>query len=102
MAILKGILNDSWDHYKRLDAKIKKLLKKLPAGTIFQRRIGNQTYHYLNVRKGSKVVSCYLGKERPKQLEDAIRERRLLLKQHKDVRQSLRVLAKTRPRAPRG
>jgi|SRR5437879_6573911 len=95
MVILKGILKESWDHYKHLKAKINKRLKALPAGSLFKRRIGNQSYYYLNLRRGSKVVSKYLGKERPNGIEQGIRERRLLLKQQKDVKQSLQVLIKT-------
>ena len=98
MAILHGILKDSWVHYKNLEGKIGKRLKSLPAGSVFKRTIGCQKYYYLSVRKNGNNQSRYLGKARPKEMEEAIRERRLLLKQLKEVRQSLRVLAKTRPK----
>ena len=45
--------------------------------------------------KASPVILASVAK---KEMEEAIRERRLLLKQLKEVRQSLRLLAKTRPR----
>ncbi|SRR5258708_5583357 len=102
MVILKGILKDSWDHYKHLEAKIKKRLKELPSGSVFKRRIGNQSYYYLNVRKGQKVVSKYLGKEPPDGIEKALREKRLLLKQQRDVKQSLHVLKKTQRKKRHG
>jgi hypothetical protein len=102
MAVLQGILKDSWTHYRNLEAKIKKRLKVLPVGSIFERAIGNQTYYYLSARKNGQSRSRYLGKNRPKEMEEAIRERRLLLKQLKEVRQNLRLLAKTRPRVRRG
>lgn len=102
MAILKGILKESWDHYKYLEAKIKNRLGELPNGSVFKRRIGNQNYYYLNVRKGSKVISKYLGKEPPEDIGKSIRERRLLLNQYKDVKQSLRILMKTQKKKRRG
>jgi hypothetical protein len=102
MAILHGILKDSWAHYKNLEGKIGKRLRALPAGSVFDRAIGNQKYYYLSIRKNGSSQSQYLGKIRPKEMEDAIRERRLLLKQLKEVRQSLRLLAKTRPKNRRG
>jgi hypothetical protein len=102
MAILHGILKDSWAHYKDLEAKIDKRLKALPAGSVYIRSIGNQKYYYLSARNNGASQSRYLGKVRPKGMEEAIHERRLLLKQRKEVRQSLRLLAKTRPKTRRG
>jgi len=102
MVILKGILKESWDHYKHLETTIKKRLKELPGGSVFKRRIGNQNYYYLNVRKGSKVISKYLGKESPEDIGKSIRERRLLLRQYKDVKQSLQLLIKTQKKKRRG
>ena len=102
MAVLYGILKDSWAHYKKLEAKIQKRLKTLPAGSVFVRSIGNQKYYYLSIRKNGSSQSRYLGKFRPTAMEEAIQERRLLLKQRKEVRQSLRLLAKTRPKNRRG
>ena len=101
MAVLGGILKDSWTHYKKLEAKIRKRLKGLPAGSVFERSIGNQKYYYLSIRKNGRSQSRYLGKLRPSEMEDSIRQRRLLLKQQKEVRQNLRLLAKTRPRLRR-
>jgi hypothetical protein len=102
MAVLGGILKDSWAHYRNLEAKIRKRLKELPAGSVFERSIGNQKYYYLSIRKNGKSLSRYLGKVRPTQMEESIRQRRLLLKQQKEVRLSLRLLAKTRPKIRRG
>ena len=65
MTVLKGILKDSWTHYQGLSVRIKRRLKELPAGSLFKRRIGKQVYYYLNLRKGPKVISKYLGKKPP-------------------------------------
>ena len=62
MAVLPGILKDSWAHYKNLEAKIAKRLKALPAGSVFVRSIGNQKYYYLSIRKNGSSQSRYLGK----------------------------------------
>jgi hypothetical protein len=102
MVVLHGILKDSWAHYRNLEVKINKRLKALPAGSVFVRSIGNQKYYYLSIRKNGSSRSRYLGKVRPKEMEEAIRDRRLLLNQLKEVRQSLRLLAKTRPKNRRG
>lgn len=101
MAVLHEILKDSWAHYRNLEVKINKRLKALPAGSVFVRSIGNQKYYYLSIRKNGSSQSRYLGKVRPKEMEEAIRERRLLLKQLKEVRQSLRLLSRSLHRSPR-
>jgi len=95
MAILKGILDDSWKHYQNLEGKILKRLKKLHKGSLFKRRIGKNLYYYLNLRKGKKVLSKYLGREEPVELEKEIEERKKLKKQLKEVRENLKMLAKT-------
>lgn len=95
MTIMNGILKDSWDHYRRVEAKIKSRLQDLPKGSLYKRRIGKQVYYYLSVRKGERIRSKYLGKEEPDQVKKAIEERRLLLKQRKEVRQNLKLLSKT-------
>ena len=95
MAILKGILEDSWDHYRRLDKKIDRRLKALPNGSIYKRRLGKNSYYYLSVREGGKVQSKYLGKVLPAQIEKGIKERRILEIQKKDVRRNLKLLVRT-------
>jgi len=95
MAILKGILDDSWRHYNSLEGKILARLKKLHKGSIFKRRIGKKFYYYLNLRKGKKVLSKYLGREKPVELEKEIEERKKLKNQLNEVRENLKMLAKT-------
>ena len=83
MAILKGILKESLDYYLDLDKQYKARLKVLPRGSILKRRIGRQDY--LKFRDGVRVQSRYLGKKRPADIDKAIKERRLLKKQLKEV-----------------
>ncbi len=98
MAILKGILKDSLDYYLDLEKRLKARLKQLPRGSVMKRRIGRKDYFYLKVRDGARVESKYLGKSRPAEIEKAVKERRLLKKQLKDVEQSLRLLARVERR----
>lgn len=101
MPILKDILQDSWGHYRNLERKLRARLKKLPNGSVFKRRIGKQHYYYLSYRKEGAVLSKYLGKECPDNIEEGIEERRLLKRQLQEVKKNLRILSKTRKPASR-
>jgi hypothetical protein len=92
MAILKGILKDSLDYYLDLDQRLRARLKKLPHGSVLKRRIGRQDYFYLNFRNGRRIVSRYLGRQEPRQIEKEIAERRLIKKQLKEVEENLKLL----------
>ncbi len=94
MAILKDILQESVDYYLDLEKRLRSRLAALPRGSILKRRIGRHDYYYLKLRDAGRVVSRYLGKDRPVDLEKSIKERRLIQSQLKEVRQSLGVLAK--------
>ena len=94
MAILKDILKESLDYYLDLDKRYKARLKELPRGSILKRRIGRQHYFYLKVRDGVRVQSRYLGKKMPVDIDKAIKKRRLLKKQLKEVEQNLKMLAR--------
>jgi len=98
MAILEGILKESLAYYRDLDRRLRSRLAQLPRGSVFQRRIGRQKYFYLKVREGNRVVSRYLGKERPMALQTSIQERRLIKHQLKEVQRNLRVLAQINKR----
>ncbi|MCR4297055.1 MAG: hypothetical protein NUW21_16105, partial [Elusimicrobia bacterium] len=102
MAILKGILKESLDYYLDLDKRLKARLKELPRGSVLKRRIGRHDYFYLKVRDGSRVQSRYLGKKKPAEIEKAIKERRLLKEQLKEVEQNLTMLARVEKRRNRG
>lgn len=101
MAILKGILKDSFAYYVDLEKRLQARLKELPRGSVFRRRIGRKDYYYLNYRQGARVVSRYLGKE-PRGVEKEVKERRLIEQQLKDVRENLRMIARLVRQKPRG
>ncbi|TPW21749.1 MAG: hypothetical protein FD126_369 [Elusimicrobia bacterium] len=94
MAILKDILRESLDYYLDLDKRLNSRLEKLPRGSILKRRIGRKDYYYLKLREGKRVVSRYLGRERPAELEKSLAERRLIRSQIKEVEKNLEVLAR--------
>lgn len=98
MAILKGILKDSLDYYLDLDRRLRARLKELSPGSVLKRRIGRQDYFYLNYRNGSRVVSRYLGRKEPKQIEKEIKERRLIKQQLKEVEENLSMLRRLEKR----
>jgi len=98
MAILKGILKESLDYYLDLKRRLKARLKELPRGSVFKRRIGRKDYYYLIFRNGKKVVSRYLGKEKPVQVEKDIKERRLIKRQIKEVQENLRMIERMKKR----
>lgn len=102
MAILKGILKESLDYYLDLNNRLKARLKELPRGSILKRRIGRHEYFYLKVREGNRVRSQYLGKEKPEAMEKAIKERRLLKQQLKEVERNVKLLARIERRRQHG
>jgi hypothetical protein len=101
MSILKDILKDSLDYYLDLDKRLKSRLVKLPRGSVLKRRIGRRDYYYLKLRDGDQVESRYLGKVRPAELEKSLSERRLIRSQLKEVKESLKVLARVHKRRDR-
>jgi hypothetical protein len=102
MGILKGILKDSLAYYLDLDRRLRARLKELPRGSVLKRRIGSRDYFYLNYRNGRRVVSRYLGRQQPTQFEKAIKERRLIKQQLKEVEENLRVLRRLERRKGSG
>jgi len=44
----------------------KEKIASLPKGVIVEKQVGNHTYYYLKYRRGSKVITDYIGKESEK------------------------------------
>ena len=97
MKVLKGIISDSWEYYQNIKSQLEKKLKQLPRGSVKKRNLGNQVYYYLQYRDGSKVVHKYLGKVKPDKLEREAKDRRLLMHQLREVRESIKLLSKVHP-----
>ena len=96
MKVLKSVLKDSKDYYKELDVEIKKRLSKLPEGNVKKRNLRGHVYYYLQKREGSKVVHKYLGKEKPNELENQLKERKELKAELKKVKEALEFLKKAK------
>ncbi len=96
MEVLKGILNESKDYYKKEQKELNKELSKLPKGSIKKRKFGNGFYYYLQHREGEKVIHDYLGKSEPKELIKKIKRRKALEKELKKVKESLKLLLKAK------
>lgn len=92
MASLQSVLGENVSYYRGLERRLKARLSKLPEGSILHRRLGRQDYYYLKLRRGNRVLSKYLGKKPPEGLEEAIKERRLLRRQLREVERNLRLL----------
>ena len=102
MPILKAILKDSLDYYLDLDRRLRARLKELRPGSVLKRRIGRRDYYYLNYRDGRRVVSRYLGREAPVEIEKDIKERRLIKRQLKEVQENLHLLGRLERRKKNG
>lgn len=92
MRVLQGILNDSREYYIQLEIDILNRLSKLPQGSIKKRAVHGKEYFYLQRRIKGKVKQKYLGKAFPEKLAGEIKERVLLRKEMKKVRESLKIL----------
>lgn len=98
MAVLKGILRESWGYYKKVEAELIKRLGGLPKGAIKRRKINKRIYYYLQFRRGAKVVHKYLGKRKPVEINKKLRERIHLERELKKVRISLKMLSRVKRR----
>lgn len=96
MRVLKGILKESQEYYKKIEKEIIKRLSSLPRGNIKKRKLNRQFYYYLQFRKDSRVIHKYLGKKKPAQIYEALKERKQLEKELKKVRNSLKLLRKVK------
>lgn len=98
MRVLQGILSESKDYYLKVRDKIKKKLSNLPKGSIKGRVISGRKYYYLQKRVGRKVVHKYLGKKRPEEVLNQIKERKALGVELKKVNEALRIIKRSEGR----
>lgn len=64
---------------KRIEYMLEKYCeeyRRLPKGTISEKKSGDKTYYYLKYRDGKKVVSQYIGKERIKEVRGQVEKRK--------------------------
>ncbi len=90
MRIIKSVLEEELDNSLRMQIEYEKALEKLPHGSLSKKVIKGRVYYYLNQRKGSKVVSKYLGKISEKEKQEYGRVKNL----RKEYRHNLSVVKK--------
>lgn len=96
MNVLRSVLKDSKDYYKKLDKEINKRLSRLPEGSIKKRNLKGHFYYYLQKREGQKVVHKYLGKDKPIELQKQLQERKELKAELKKVMEALELLKRAK------
>ena len=72
-SVVYGVLQDELERNRRMQSRYRKEIDQLPKGSLFQRKIGEHQYYYLNYRDKSRVVSQYLGKLDPQNADDVRR-----------------------------
>ena len=87
--VVFGVLQDELERNRRMQARYHKEIDQLPKGSLFQRKIGEHQYYYLNYRDQSRVVSKYLGKLDEKKVE-AMRKQVAERKRYEDLLRKLR------------
>ena len=92
MEDLKNILKDSLEYYQEQEKIIVSRLSLLPKGRFKEKKIKDETYFYLQYRKGNKVIDKYVGKKIPKGLKEKIQKRKSLEKELIKVRDALGLL----------
>lgn len=95
MRILEGILSESKEYYLRVRDKIKGKMANLPKGSVKERIIAGKKYYYLQRRAGKKVVHKYLGKRRPGEVINRIKERKALGQELRKVNEALKIIRRS-------
>lgn len=98
MKILQGILSESKEYYLQAREKIKKKIGNLPKGSVKERAIAGKKYYYLQQRVGRRVVHKYLGKRRPEEVVNQIKERKALGVELRKVDEALRIIKRSEGR----
>jgi len=96
MQDLKDAQKENVEFLQEEERTIAARLALLPKGRIRLKKIGDETYYYLQYRKNRKVKTDYIGKEIPALLRDSLAERNRLQKELRRVREGLRLLGSGR------
>ena len=90
MRIIKSVLEEELQNSLKMKKEYEKALKKLPRGSLSKKIIKGRPYYYLSERKGSKVMSKYLGRisEKEKKKYEEVKKLR------KEYRHNLSVVKK--------
>jgi hypothetical protein len=95
MEDLKDSLKENAAFYRRQMELIAARLTILPKGTVKPKKIGGETFFYLQYRQGKSVKSDYVGKRVSPDLQEKLAERKRLESEMKQVREALKLLRET-------
>ena len=91
MGSMEAVLKEELGRLGDLERGYREAIRKLPKGSIQQKRINKIAYPYLVQRKGSKVVSRYVGNQSESELsklKEGIELRRKYQKLFKEARKN--------------
>ena len=88
-SVVFGVLQDELERNRRMQNRYRQEISQLPKGSLFQRKIGEHQYYYLNYRDKSRVVSKYLGRLDAQNIED-VRRNISERKRYEDLLRKLR------------
>lgn len=95
MKVLQGILSESKEYYLDAKKKIEEKLSNLPKGNVKERKIAGKKYYYLQYRMGKRVLHKYLGKDKPEDIINQIKERKALRGELKKVNEAIRMIKRS-------
>lgn len=91
MGSMEGVLKEELGRLKELERGYHRVIRRLPKGSLQQKRINGIAYPYLVYRRSSKVVSRYLGRlseSELKKLKEEIEMRRKYQSLLRETRQN--------------
>lgn len=92
MEDLRDSLKENAAFYRRQMELIAARLAILPRGTVKPKKIGAETFFYLQYRQGKLVKTDYVGKSVPIELQEKLAERKRLEGELKQVQEALKLL----------
>ena len=96
MKVIKGILRENINHYRKAKSQLEREIDKLPKGSIKRRKIGGGIYYYLQYRNNEKVIHKYLGKSKPNEIISKIKKRKVLQNKLKKSKEALKLISKAK------
>lgn len=76
MSVIQGVLFEEVQRLQEAVDYYKEMLKDLPSGSLFIRKMGNSSFAYLKRKEHGKVVSVYLGNINNQNVKDEIEKNR--------------------------
>lgn len=92
MKSVEGVLREELERLKEAERSYEEQIRKLPKGSIQQKKIKGHLYPYLALRKSGKVVYQYLGRMPEKDLSalrKGLEQRRRYERMLKEVQQNI-------------